>query len=670
MSDAVHRFSLFCEGDSESLGQRIKQLRDYPDQAKIVWFAAKAHPQQNILSQSQASQYLGQETDLLIFDASEICRADALAAALGTLRGGGVFIMLLPIETTSRWMRRFKQLAEQASRHTDKIIYCKSDAPWPEIRLTPLTQTEFQLTQDQQHALQAIQQVAFGHRRRPLLMMADRGRGKSAVLGVAAASLLRQGKSRLLLTAPSKLAVKTVLQHYQRELEAQGARSDNNKMALQFIAPDQLQATLPVADVLLVDEAAALPQILLQSWLKHYARIIFSTTLQGYEGSGLGFKTQFSQILNRDVPGWQQQKLITPVRWQAGDPLEQFSYRALLLSTELERSHQAVNLQAELSCELVTSTELSTNPALMEQIFALLVSAHYRTRPSDLQALLDDENRTIWVLRDARQCLGVCWLNREGPLDEALTQAVHKGLRRLPGELLPQSLLTHAGDRQAGNLRYQRIIRIAIHPAYQRQNRGSDLVRQLLSKLPSDTDLIGCSFALQAGIYRFWQQLGFVPVRLGLHEDTMSAGRAVIMLKSCSVAGDDLIARLQQRFAEQWPELLPRYFADLPCELVKQITTDLPQIAQSLSEADKADISSFVTGQRALEYSFVPLRKRLWQQLPTAAFTACSPSAQAMLIQVLLQQQPITDVCRYHQLSGYKTLLSQLRQHSALLMPD
>lgn len=668
---AGQRFSVFCQGDAGFVRQQIRTGLQSNPRLNCLWLAATAAQQQAIIAQSQANQYLGQETDVLVFDASELCRPDALAAALGTLRGGGLFFMLLPANTGSLWLQRFIGLAGDFAADRAPAIFWQASQPWPQINWPERRQhVDFALTADQQTALPAITRVALGHRRRPLLITADRGRGKSTVLGIAAAALACQGKSRILVTAPSKLAVSSLLASFQRQVAAQNSQSDAFSSALRFVAPDELLKTLPATDLLLVDEAAALPLAILKKLLDSYPRIVFASTLHGYEGSGLGFKYQFARLLDQQTPGWQQISLSAPVRWPAGDPLENFSYQALLLATELADSGQSPARPENPQLIKITAAGLARDASLLTEVFALLVAAHYRTRPSDLQALLDDKNRTLWLLQEQQQLVGVCWLNQEGPLAADLAQAVHQGRRRLAGDLLPQVLLTHAGDIQAAGLNYQRIIRIAIRPAYQRQGLGSDLLSKLLDKLPQSTDVLGCSFALQEDVFDFWLANGFQPVRLGLHEDTVSAGRAVVMLKACSEKGHRQIVTLQQRLAAQWPLLLPRYFADLPAASVLAISRSLPLVAADLTENDWLDITSFVAGQRALEFSFVPLAKFVWQQLSATAFAHCDNSQQALLSQVFLQQQPVTDICRQQRLNGHKALLAALREALRRLLTD
>jgi tRNA(Met) cytidine acetyltransferase len=662
---AGQRFSVFCHGDSQIVRQQITAYLSQQPALRCLWLAEHSELAQQIISQTQANQFLGQEVDVLVFDASEICRPDALAAALGTLRGGGLFFMLLPETTQSLWLKRFIRLAKDFAEQSEQAIFWRADQPWPKLPLiNPRQQTDFQLTSDQQTVRQAIEKVVHGHRRRPLLVTADRGRGKSAILGIAAADFLKQGAAlRVLVTAPSKQSVTTLFEH---------AASQSEWLAkqLRFIAPDELLETLPAADLLLVDEAAALPQPLLQQLLQHYPRLVFASTLHGYEGAGLGFKYQFAKHLNVHTLGWQSVTLSEPVRWSADDPLEKFSYQALLLAAELTGEPADLQSLSQLTVSAVTSAVLAEDEALLQSVYALLVAAHYRTRPSDLQALLDDTDRTLYVLKNQQQLLGVCWLNQEGPLTEDLALAVHQGQRRLKGSLLPQSLLAHAGQLSAATLNYQRIIRIAICPALQQQGLGSYVLEALTALFPADTDVVGCSFAFQQDIYRFWLKNGYLPVRLGLHEDTVSAGRAVVMLRAVTEKGAMQITALQQRLAEQWPVLLCHYFANLPAVAVLSISQSLPLAAPSLNADDRMDIESFIDGQRELAFSFVPLTKLVWRDLKTTGFARCDEQHQQLLIQVFLQQLPLTEICQQHQLNGRKALLAELRLALRCLRAD
>jgi tRNA(Met) cytidine acetyltransferase len=182
-------------------------------------------------------------------------------------------------------------------------------------------------------AIEAVEHVATGHRRRPLVLTSDRGRGKSAALGIGAAHLMRRGIERIIVTAPRPDSAEQLFRHASRLLP--GARSGRYSLStdeahLVFVAPDELVQTHPPADLLLVDEAAAIPTPMLERMLAQYSRIVFSTTVHGYEGTGRGFAVRFQQVLDHQTPGWRALRLHQPIRWAAQDPLERFVFRALL----------------------------------------------------------------------------------------------------------------------------------------------------------------------------------------------------------------------------------------------------------------------------------------------------------------------------------------------------
>ena len=61
------------------------------------------------------------------------------------------------------------------------------------------------VTAEQHNAVEAIIKVVTGHRNRPLVLTADRGRGKSSALAIASAKLLSERKNnpyKIIVTAP------------------------------------------------------------------------------------------------------------------------------------------------------------------------------------------------------------------------------------------------------------------------------------------------------------------------------------------------------------------------------------------------------------------------------------------------------------------------------------
>jgi len=661
------RSSLFLFAPAEQAREVTQQLIERWQPCRQLWLAYHADSDQSILSQQQARQCLGSEFDLVVFDCTQQFNTDAFAIAIGTLRAGGVLIVWLPVTTNNDWVSRLNQQIQSFCQQTKSALcWHPGDAP-PKIAFTPVTERAFTLTAEQHTAITAIHHVKSGQPHRPLLLTADRGRGKSTALGIAAAQLLLSGQQQIWVTAPSFSAVATLFKHAAQtlsEAEIQAKTIIYQGGALRFIAPDRLLADLPPADLLIVDEAAAIPQGLLRQWLKHYSRIVFASTLQGYEGSGRGLSLRFQGFLQQHTPEWQQVELTQPVRWAQADPLEQFSIAALLLDSPLTPLTAPKPFAPESTyLEAVDSKTLLADEALLKDIVGLLVQAHYRTRPSDVQALFTEPDRQLYVARNQHNdVIGALWLVKEGPLDPELAEAVHRGERRPNGDLLPQALLTHAGVFSAAEYHYQRVMRIAVHPAYQRLGIGSWMLKQLVQQLPPATEILGCSFSATPELIRFWQHNGFTAVKLGLHADTVTASHAVILLKPMTAAAQALIKQVQQRFAWQWPVLLPRYFQQLDPRLVTQMTEQLPQVENPLSAEDKRDIDSFAFGHRALEFSFVPLQQFIGQQCSARAFLTLDASEQDLLIQLFVQQQPTQTVISHFSLEGHKALLNTLRR--------
>lgn len=662
------RRCLLVTGDSEYCQQTTQSWLSLWQPASYVWLTDNPLADSKQYPQKQAKQFLGREFDVVVFDAVTTFDADSFAAIVGTVRAGGLLLLLLP-ETplASNWYQRFQQIIQRYSQQCAEFHHATMGHALPtEFCPQPIIPRPFQLTADQQQALSLIHKTAVGHRRRPLLITADRGRGKTALLGVAAAELLQQGKQKIVVTAPAYASVETLFQHAANSL--QSGQSERGKIVwrdaqLQFMAPDALLAQDAQADVLIIDEAAALPLSMLQRLLQQYSRIVFSTTLHGYEGSGRGFKLQFQQLLDQHAPGWYHAHLIQPVRWNTGDLLEQFSFELCLLDAEpvAESLITGATLSA-LQIQPVSAERLTQDESLLQQCFGLLVAAHYRTRPSDLQMLLDHDDMWLLGVFYQQHLVASIWLVAEGALSTDLSAAIFAGKRRLNGHLLPQTLLAHSGMSEAGKYHYQRIVRIAVHPALQNQGIGQLLLGAVLSHLPADTDVIGCSFAASDRLLHFWQKNDYQLLRIGSHRDHVTGRHAVILAKAINSHGTELISQTQQRLAEQWPLLLHSQLSQLEATLIPLLSRMLPLNAQPLSAAEEKELAAFAFQQRHFDACQFAIWRFVINNLSLPRFAMLPEVLQQLCVRYVLQQQPVSQLATQLTLRGRHEVQQQLRE--------
>ena len=159
------------------------------------------------------------------------------------------------------------------------------------------------------------------------------GCGKSTLLGVSAARLLRQGLARVTVVAPGRAAAATLYRHARMSA---GMPADGGIPAELPIGSGRLCFRLPAewrpsdgeaSSLVLVDEAAAIPVAQLVRLLRSANRLVFASTVHGYEGSGRGFELRFRAALDRDMPQWRAMRLNEPVRWAVDDPLEDLMNR-------------------------------------------------------------------------------------------------------------------------------------------------------------------------------------------------------------------------------------------------------------------------------------------------------------------------------------------------------
>ena len=653
-----HRQILRLQGDQSWCYQQAILLIE---QLQLGYFWCGPGP--DSISTTSYKQILGRETSLLIINAYQAFDANAFAAAEGTLRGGGLLLLLTP-ETIPAEDLFYRYLDAQLTTYCQATI--REDHPIPALtEETIATETKAALNLcEQQTAIAAIIKTVTGHRRRPLVLTANRGRGKSAALGIAAAQLLKSGLKTILVCAPNKLATTTLFKHaallLTGECEHQYSVS-KDKQSIDFIAPDALLADLPQCDLLIIDEAAALPVPMLEAGAKHYSRLVFATTQHGYEGSGRGFALRFQKRLAEIAPQWRQLHLEQPIRWAINDPVESFTLNNLCL-TESPFDNPSYLPDASVQFEQITPQQLIANQQLLQETFSLLVLAHYQTKPSDLEKLLNDKALRIFVLKQNQRLLGVALINEEGGLEAQLCEQIWQGKRRLQGNLVAQSLTFHSACKEAGSFRYARIQRIAIHPALQNLGLGKQFINHLARWAENcQFDHLCASFGATADLLSFWQQLVFTTLRIGLTKDKSSGTHSVIVNRPISEQGKKLHHRIHRQFQEQFAIQLSRHLQEIDAQLVFNLLTEFSKTTISDTRLD-----SYCNGN--LPYEFVePVLVKL---LLNTDFKSLSKTQQSLTIQKILQNNSWAEVCRKQQLTGKKQAQNALKSAIKQLLKE
>lgn len=660
------------------------------------WVSAHSPDGADFLAGRQALALLGQERTAVIFDAHSGFDPDVFGAVSGTVVGGGLLILLTPPlaqwpdfadPAAARIRTAPPTFADVSGRFLQRLVRLLATAEGVTVAqagLLPVLATETApavpvfdgdgfRSADQQTAVAALEHVIHGHRRRPVVLVADRGRGKSAALGIAAARLLREGLKRIVVTAPRVDAVTALFAQAAGLLPGVHQRRGRlqwHEASIEFHPPDELLLTPVSANLLLVDEAAAIPTPLLIRLLERHSRIAFATTVHGYEGTGRGFAVRFRHTLDALTPGWREVRLQTPIRWAADDPVERFVFRALLLDASAAADDDVADA-VPARCEFVRfdRDSLAADEQSLSQLFGLLVQAHYRTRPNDLRNLLDGPGLRVYALRQRGQIVATALVAAEGGFDADMAQAIATGKRRPRGHLIPQSLAAHLGLSDGARLRCARIMRIAVHPAVQRRGLGVLLLQRIRRQVAGDGfDLLGASFGASEELLVFWAQENLLPVRLGFSRDHASGTYSVMVLRALSKKGAEVHAAARARFFADFPQQLADPLRELDPQLAALLLCrDDAVLDMSLHPWDKREIGAFAEGARSFEDALASLYRlaRCVLVIPDGGLDA---RARGLLVAKLLQKRRWDALAVLLDVPGRAAVLACLRRVAGSLL--
>lgn len=644
---------------------------------------------------------LGSESDYVVFADSKLS-IDALAALSGTLVAGGVFFLVVSDDSylsSSLFFKRFFKLVNRMSAHVvleqQKLVLPVLDDTKSVTQKLAINNEIYSygcVTKEQVSAVESIIKVATGKRKRPLVLTADRGRGKSSALALATTELLKSAKKdnplHIVVTAADFNSLQVFIRQVQINFPTaswQNNRFVSDTGTVELIAVDQLLKQQPKASLVLVDEAAAIPVYLLEKLLENHHRMVFASTVHGYEGAGRGFTLKFQKRLNLACPKWRRLHLHQPIRYRAKDPLEQLIFDACLLNAELDDLDYAQSSSASLSMPEMFGLEfqcysadlLSKNESLLAQVVSVLVTAHYQTKPSDIKMLLDNPHVQLLCLlskvNHKQQVVAVAMLINEGrsPIEQVSTAdiiAVKNAKRRLSNHFTPQSLLTQNGVEQAFDFHYLRVMRIAVHVQLQQQGIGRYFLTKISEYAESqNADFISSSFGATKPLLSFWLQQGYHLARLGFTKDKASGEYSSLVLKAVSSEAAEQVNTINNEFYRSFDYLLTDNYQSLAAELIALILHYCPSASLvQLTEQDIDNVSAFVKGHR--QYACCVFSLHLWlkQHLISADHTA--QAELVVLIERIMQKHSITEVCHQHGFTGKKQLEQFLQSKIEVLI--
>jgi len=351
-------------------------------------------------------------------------------------------------------------------------------------------------------------------------VLAHRGRGKSAMLGMLARQFHEKHPNKaVVLTSPHRASVAIALEWARLESDFLEWTSVEDVLGMRFRA---IEDTL-----LLIDEAAAFPVTTLRALLAKFPHVCAVSTLHGYEGSSMGFK-------HRALPLFHNVHTLHKPFRAPEDKLEALIHSALYLDAELrdpqpEISESSSGNEIAKSEAVIPHTSDRVVRRLEERdslnaVFALLNKAHYKTKPADFE-LLDKPNVHCWVCEEG-SLIAACLVSVEhAPVNDSIWL---NDARIDMESFLPHTLAQHAGyDLPSPTLR---IVRIVVDPEWQRRGVASEFLHHIEKHY--DVRSIGAVFGATPELLSFWRKLDYHPVWCASSEDASSGTFAVTMIKN------------------------------------------------------------------------------------------------------------------------------------------
>ncbi len=483
----------------------------------FVSFSRPQYPWRR-LKPNNYRKVLGTEWDSAVFDLSSAIPANAFPAVAETVKAGGK-IVLMPSDKPLEEVYKERGGTGLFGKYLEEAIKL-----YKEEGECPQWKPPSGLTREQKRALKELDGFLIG-RGRALAIIGDRGRGKSALLGAMAAKAVTiHGIRRVEITSPSPEmpSFLKMLDMMLREAKVR-FRIERSGEEWRVLGPEwRIEWTPPAkaggkSGLVMIDEAAAIGVARVVRILKRSWKVILSTTVHGYEGSGKAL----TKALLESVNAVKVIELKDPVRYPPNDPVERWLNEAFLMKDELVDPGKPLGVE-EVEREKVAS------PMAMRGIASLLALAHYRWEPSDVELMLEHPKGKIFLYKGESGPIGVAFTIDEEPPEDPWSEVKGAALSRLIARVSPFPV--------------RRVSRIAVHPELQRRGFGSELLRAL------ETELTGAIFSNHE-VLPFWLKNGYLPIYLSPRYNKITGEKNVAVAKGRG-RGEEVVRRCYEEFSK------------------------------------------------------------------------------------------------------------------------
>ncbi|MEM0240573.1 MAG: tRNA(Met) cytidine acetyltransferase TmcA [Candidatus Nezhaarchaeales archaeon] len=599
---------------------------------------------------------MGLTYDILILDIVEELRPNDLGRLIETVRGGGFIVLLAPplshwVKNVTRFQRKLlvpphttedlkrfftRRFINKLKEHRgiwvidlesgyvnyNKPVGVRIGESKIELPPSPLFPKELYLmskTNDQVKALLSME-AFLKEKRYVLVITANRGRGKSAILGLGLAGLLSTAKRRfnVVATSPSPYNVQVLFEFLEKGLERLGMKYEEERSKEELIREirtrkgrvmykEPYDAAFADAKMVVVDEAAGIPVHLLLKIKRNFKRAIFSSTVHGYEGAGRGFSVRFLSALRKESGRTPllEISMKEPIRYAPEDPIEAWLYDALLLDAEPAKiEKEPVSIVYEKADLEKWFIEKENE---LREFIGIYVLAHYRNRPDDVALIGEAPHHFARLLRasDNNVIVAALHLAKEGGLGDEDIEHILAGFEP-SGNVVPSLIVKYYPPyRYFAKLTGWRVVRIAVHPQLIDRGLGTLALRDLCDEAKKEgVDWVGAGFGATRDLLNFWIKNEFFPAHMSPTRNPSSGEYSVLVIRPISARAHKLMEIINNEFKLRFLNSLYDTYFDLEVDVARLLLHSpygRSEVKLSLSKSQMARLRAYVNGMITYE---------------------------------------------------------------------